>query len=117
MLLRDALRALRHAMEEENFGSVLATAASLVVLGTITYALGAGWNIIDSLYFAVSTLTTANVNDPALVLEDRGLKLFTIVYQLVGIGMFVEVLRRMGAAYVAVREAPAASSEPPRASS
>jgi len=60
---------------------------------------------VDSLYFAVSTLTTTSVSDPDLVLEDRWLKLFTVFYLLIGIGILVEVLRRLGASFVAVRAA------------
>ena len=103
LMLRNVVRAVRYAIEQENFGPALGAALSLVALGTATYALGAGWNFIDAFYFAVSTLTTTNVNDPALVLTDRSLKLFTIFYQLIGIGIAVEVLRRLGAAYVAVK--------------
>ncbi len=34
--------------------------------------------------------------DPDPVLDDRWLKLFTILYQLIGIGILVEILRRLG---------------------
>ena len=37
------------------------------------------------------------------MIEDRWLKLFTVFYQLVGIAILVEVLRRLGLAFVAVR--------------
>jgi hypothetical protein len=59
--------------------------------------------VVDSLYFAVSTLTTTSVADPNLVLESRWVKLFTVLYQLIGIGILVEVLRRLGIAFVAVQ--------------
>jgi hypothetical protein len=39
-----------------------------------------------------------------LVLDDGWLKLFTIGYQLIGIGVLVEVLRRLGFAFVTVQE-------------
>jgi hypothetical protein len=55
-------------------------------------------------YFAVSTLTTTSVSDPDLVLDDGWIKLFTIGYQLIGIGVLVEVLRRLGLAFVTVQE-------------
>ena len=51
----------------------------------------------------MSTLTTTSVSDPDLVLDDRWLKVFTVLYQLIGIGILVEVLRRLGIAAVAVR--------------
>jgi hypothetical protein len=76
---------------------------TLAEIGTVTYALGSGWNVVDALYFAVATLTTTSVADPDLVLQDGWMKLFTILYQLVGIGILVEILRRLGIAFVAVR--------------
>ena len=48
---------------------------------------------------------TTSVSDPDLVLDDRWLKLFTVFYLLIGIGILVEVLRRLGASFVAVRAA------------
>jgi hypothetical protein len=58
---------------------------------------------VDSLYFAVATLTTASIADPDLVLEDAWLKLFTVFYILIGIGILVEIVRRLGTAFVEVR--------------
>lgn len=58
---------------------------------------------MDSLYFAVATLTTASIADPDLVLEDAWLKLFTVFYILIGIGILVEIVRRLGTAFVEVR--------------
>jgi voltage-gated potassium channel len=75
-----------------------------VVIGTVTYSLGAGWNVVDALYFAVATLTTTSVSDPDLALQDGWLKLFTVFYLLVGIGILVEILRRLGLAFVEVRK-------------
>ncbi|HEX2466640.1 MAG TPA: hypothetical protein VHJ54_00385 [Solirubrobacterales bacterium] len=39
-------------MCEEDFGPVLGAGGFLIVIGTTTYSLGNGWNLIDSLYFA-----------------------------------------------------------------
>jgi hypothetical protein len=86
-------------------------------VGTVTYTLGADWNVVDALYFAMATLTTTSVADPDLVLQDGWLKLFTIFYQLVGIGILVEILRRLGLSFIEVRkqekESPPAPSSPP----
>ena len=60
---------------------------------------------VDALYFAMATLTTTSVADPDLVLQDGWLKIFTILYQLIGIGILVEILRRLGSAFVQVRKA------------
>jgi hypothetical protein len=58
---------------------------------------------VDALYFSVSTLTTTSVSDPDLVLQDGWVKIFTILYQLIGIGILVETLRRLGFAFIEVR--------------
>jgi ion channel len=94
---------LRYAVREEDFLAVFSAGVVLVGIGTATYAVGASWNVVDAVYFAVSTLTTTSVVDPDLVLDDRWLKIFTILYQLVGIGILVEILRRLGIAVVAVQ--------------
>jgi hypothetical protein len=64
----------------------------------------------------VSTLTTTSVSDPDLVLNDGWLKIFTILYQPIGIGILVEILRRLGLAFVQVRKQEKASPPAPRSS-
>lgn len=105
MMFRRILPALRHARREEEFVPIAGAAVSLVIVGTVAYALGEGWHVVDALYFAVSTLTTTSVSDPELVLEHRWMKVFTVLYLLVGIGILVEVLRRLGVSFIAVRKA------------
>jgi hypothetical protein len=53
-------------------------------------------------YFAVATLTTSSIADPSLVLQDEWLKVFTPFYILIGIGIFVEIARRLGRSFVGV---------------
>jgi hypothetical protein len=78
-------------------------AGVLAIIGTVAYALGQRWNIVDAFYFAVATLTTTSVADPDLVLDNRWMKAFTVLYLLIGIGILVEILRRLGFAFVTVR--------------
>ena len=103
MMLRRVLPALRYAFREEEFGPIFGAGVLLVFVGTLSYTLGQDWNVVDSLYFSVSTLTTTSVSDPDLVLQDGWLKLFTVFYQLIGIGILVEILRRLGLAFIVVR--------------
>jgi Ion channel len=103
LMLRRVQKALRYAVQEEDFLNIFGAGVVLVLIGTISYALGADWNVVDAFYFAVSTLTTTSVADPELVLEDRWLKVFSVGYQLIGIGVLVEILRRLGFAFVTVR--------------
>ena len=83
MMLRRVLPALRYAFSEEEFGPVLGAGIVLVLVGTLTYTLNQDWNVVDSLYFSVSTLTTTSVSDPSLVLESGWIKVFTVLYQLI----------------------------------
>jgi Ion channel len=76
----------------------------LIVVGTLAYALGEDWSVIDAFYFAVATLTTSSIADPDLVLTDPWLKVFTAFYVLVGIGILVEVARRLGLGIIAVQQ-------------
>jgi len=103
MMLRRVVPAFRYAVCEEEFLNVFSAALLLVVIGTVTYSLGQAWNVVDAFYFTVSTLTTTTVADPELVLTDRWLKVFSVFFQLVGIGILVEVLRRLGLSFIAIR--------------
>ncbi len=74
-----------------------------MLIGTVTYSLGEGWSVVDGFYFAVATLTTTSVSDPDLVLDHGWMKVFTVFYLLIGIGILVQILAQLGAAFVAVR--------------
>jgi Ion channel len=116
LMFRRLRGALRIALREEDFANVLSAALVLILVGTLTYTLGNGWNIVDGLYFAVATLTTSSIADPQLVLNDAWLKVFTVFYVLTGIGILVEVARRLGFGFIAYRrqeEAGAATGKPP----
>ncbi len=95
--------AIKHAAKEENFVAIAGAAVSLVLVGTITFSLGEGWNVIDGFYFAVCTLTTSSIADPHLTLTHEWLKIFTALYVLTGIGILVEVARQLGVGFVKMR--------------
>jgi Ion channel len=103
LMLRRVASALRYAVREEEFLTVFGAGATLVLIGTVSYPLGEGWNVVDAFYFAVATLTTTSVSAPDLVLDDGWMKIFTVFYLLIGIGILVEILRRLGIAFVTVR--------------
>lgn len=118
LMMRRLAAALRVALREEDFGRVLSAAAALIVVGTLAYSLGAGWSVVDGLYVAVATLTTSSILDPKLTIEDPWLKIFTAGYVLVGIGILVEVARRLGMGFIIARaemeqEERAAGEAPP----
>ena len=70
-----------------NFGALLGAALTLIVVGTVAYTLGEDWSLVDGFYFAVATLTTSSIADPDLVITNSWLKVFTVFYILIGIGI------------------------------
>ena len=51
IMWRRLMRAMRYALREEDFGAVLGAGGFLILAGTISYAVGNDWNVVDSLYF------------------------------------------------------------------
>ena len=76
----------RIAATPEGRGVSLLIALQLVG-GAVFYRLTEGWSWVDAFYFCVATLTTAGYGDIAPV-TDLG-KIFTMVYLVTGIGLFV----------------------------
>ena len=103
IMMRRVAAALRVALRDEDFGRIFSAAVALIIIGTITLALGNGWSLVDSLYVAVATLTTSSVLDPKLTVTDPWLKLFLAGYVLVGIGILVETARRLGMGFITAR--------------
>lgn len=98
-------KALKIAVRDEGFVQILGTGILLVIVGTLTYTTSQDWSLVDGFYFAVMTLTTASIADPELTITGAPIKIFTVFYVLVGIGILVEVVRQLGFAYVEVRRA------------
>jgi hypothetical protein len=98
-------KALRIALREEDFAKIMSSALALIVIGTITLWLGNdGWSLNDAFYIAVMTLTTSSNLDPTVTVTDPWIKLFLAGYVLIGIGILVEVARRLGMAFMTARE-------------
>lgn len=91
MKLGDNLRmlasGLRVAVADPSVKMLMGLVTALIVLATVFYRMVEQWAWIDALYFAVVTIATVGYGDlvPRTVLG----KLFTIVYILTGIGLFV----------------------------
>ena len=102
LMYRRFMRAVKIAAREEGFAQIFGAALLLVALGTVTYTLSQGWSLIDGFYFAIATLTTSSIADPHLTIESNAIKLFTVFYILIGIGILVELARQVGFAFVEV---------------
>jgi len=104
LMLRRFAIALRYALREEDFATILSAALALVLVGTMVYTLGSGWSVVDGFYFAIATVTTSSIADPELTITDAWLKVFTAFYVLLGIGILVEIARRLGMGFIAARK-------------
>jgi hypothetical protein len=90
-------------LREEDFARVLSAGVLLIIVGTLAYSFGNDWSLVDGLYVAVATLTTSSIMDPELTITDPWLKLFTAGYVLTGIGILVELARRLGMGFMTAR--------------
>ena len=115
LMLKRFLGALRVALRDQEFGRVVGAAVALVIVGTLAYTFGEDWSLVDGFYVAVATLTTSSVLDPDLSLTQSWLKIFTAFYVLVGIGILVEVARRLGMGFIVFRQEEAARKEEEKA--
>ena len=90
LLLRTFWHGLRHDAEFRTLGILLAIA---LIVGTIFYREVEGWTLLDSLYFCVMTLSTIGFGDLAPTEEVS--KAFTIIFALLGIGLFASFVAKL----------------------
>lgn len=93
------LKGLRHAWRQPDFKATVVLVAATLVSGTIFYSTVEGWRWLDALYFSVATMSTVGYGDLAPA-TDTG-KVFTILYMLVGIGVFVALVTQIARALIA----------------
>ena len=67
----------------------------MLVSGTVFYSAVENWSLVDSVYFCVMTLATVGYGDlhPTSSIS----KIFTMVYFLVGAGVFVNFITKLAA--------------------
>ena len=78
--------ALRSMLRDPEGKILLAWVVAQILLGTLVYGWLEGWSPVDALYFSVVTLATVGFGD--LHPTTDAAKLFTVVYILVGLGVF-----------------------------
>ena len=79
--------------EDEEFRVLLFLLTMLLIGATYFYWHVEGWSIIDSLYFSVMTTSTIGYGD--LVPTTTLSKLFTIMFAVLSIGVFVAVVSKL----------------------
>ena len=82
-------------LDDHVYKVLAASAASLIVVGTVVYRLLEDWSWVDAVYFSVVAVTTVGFGD--LTPSTDASKLFTVVYVLMGISIITTYLHaRMG---------------------
>jgi voltage-gated potassium channel len=76
-------------------------AGALLLTGTIFYWRTEDWTIIQAIYFSVVTLTTVGYGD--LHPTSAGTQIFTIIYILTGLGVFVALLASVAEKYIELK--------------
>lgn len=69
------------------------TVAITLIIGTVFYHRFEGWNLLDSLYFSVITLTTVGYGDFSPHTNIG--KIFTIFYLFVGLGIILSFINEI----------------------
>ena len=107
LAFRGLARAMAAVWRDPETKALPVVAGALVLTGTIVYWRFENWTIIEALYFSVVTLTTVGYGD--LHPTSAGTQVFTIIYILTGLGVFVALLASVAEQYIRLkREAPRA---------
>ena len=85
--------ALRAMLRDPEGKIILGWAVAQIVLGTIVYGWLEGWSPVDALYFSVVTLATVGFGD--LHPTTDAAKLFTVLYIVVGLGVFAAFISEL----------------------
>ncbi|MCC5861149.1 MAG: two pore domain potassium channel family protein [Gammaproteobacteria bacterium] len=80
-------RGLRFASRDPRVQGLLVFTFTMIGLAALFYSLVEGWPYLDALYFAVMTIATVGYGDLAPITTIG--RIFTIVYVLVGLGIFI----------------------------
>jgi hypothetical protein len=93
MTLLRFLKAFLGSLRDPEFRAIFVALVTLLVSGTIFYSAEEGWSVIDAIYFCVMTLST--VGDGALRPTTDLSRLFTILYVVVGVGLFLAFIAKL----------------------
>lgn len=90
LTLKRLLSGLFHAFKHKNFQVLFVVILFVLLSGTLFYTREEGLSVIDALYFCIATLST--VGHPDFVPQTAFGKIFTMVYIVVGTGLFMGLL-------------------------
>lgn len=92
-LYRLAQAVLYGVKRDQEFRVLLGILFTLLLSAVVFYVSVERWSIIDALYFSVMTISTIGYGD--LVPTTALSKLFTIMFALLGIGVFVAIVTKI----------------------
>lgn len=94
-------QSIARSVRDPQFRALLLLYGALLLVGTIFYVRAEHWSVLDALYFCVVTLATVGYGDlaPRTPLG----KVFTIVYILVGAGVFVVLAAELAVGVIRLR--------------
>lgn len=90
LTLKRLLSGLWRAFKLKNFQALFVLVLLVLLSGTIFYVKEEGLSIVDALYFCVTTLST--VGHPSFEPQTTLGKWFTMVYIMVGVGLFLSMV-------------------------
>ncbi|GAB6989640.1 potassium channel family protein [Paenibacillus pini] len=90
LTLKRLLSGLFHAFKLKNFQVLFVLIILMLVSGVLFYTKEEGLSIIDALYFCIATLST--VGHPSFEPQTNLGKIFTMVYIIVGTGLFLGLM-------------------------
>ena len=90
---RHLWRAIRLGWTDPEFRVLLSSVLVLIGLGVLFYSRVEGWSVLDSFYFVIITMATVGYGDFSPVTAAG--KLATVVFILVGMGLFLAFLSRV----------------------
>ena len=100
--MRDLGRGLRAFWNDPSGRAILAITLTVIAIATVFYRAVEGLRWIDSLYFSVITVSTVGFGD--ISPETVAGKVFTMIYVVIGIGVFVALVSAIGHHLVAVKK-------------
>jgi hypothetical protein len=100
-------QSITRSFREPQFRALLFLYGALLLIGTVFYARTEGWSVLDAMYFCVVTLATVGYGDFAPRTSVG--KVFTMVYILIGAGVFVVLAAELAVGVMGLRELRAGS--------
>ncbi len=80
-------RGIGVALKDDRVKGILAFTVGMILWASVFYHFIEGWSWLDSIYFSVVTISTVGYGDFSP--ETAAGKVFTMVYIIVGLGIFV----------------------------